>query len=206
MNRTVSALGALLLGVPAAVAAPGPKGGDAPPLYFPTAVGATAVRQQTTGKLTGEMTDTVTEVQKIGDGVRVTIERTSKSGFPPVKYQTDVSAKGLTQVRFGRREFDPPTPLLKLPAKAGDAWEWENRAAEAGRPRKIKFKVVGEEEVEVPAGKFKAVRVAEEEEMRGHTTKHESWYAPDVGLVKRVTQLVVGEGVIVLKSFTPGKR
>jgi hypothetical protein len=96
--------------------------------------------------------------------------------------------------------------LLKLPAKAGDTWEWEDRAADAGRRQKIKFKIVGEEEVEVPAGKFKAIRVSEEEEVRGRTTKHESWYAPDVGLVKRVTQLVVGEGVILLKSFTPGKR
>jgi hypothetical protein len=206
MNGIVPALAALLLGVPAALAAPGPKAGDAPPLYFPTTVGATAVREQTTGKLVGETTDTVTEVTKTADGVRVTVERTSKSGLRPVKYQTDVSAKGLAQVRFGPREFDPPTPLLKLPAKAGDTWEWEDRADEVRGPRKIKFRVVGEEEVEVPAGKFKSIRVAEEEEVRGRTSKHESWYAPDVGLVKRVTQLVVGEGVIVLKSFTPGKR
>jgi hypothetical protein len=201
MARTLAAVGGFILAIPLGLAAPGGKDAADPPPYFPTAVGTTAVYQADAGRLSMESTDKVTEVTKTPDGVRVTVERSSESGFRPATFETDVTAKGLAQVRFGRRANDPPMPLLRLPAKAGDAWEWEDRAA----GRKIQFKVVGEEEVTVPAGKFKAIRVAEEETVRGQTTRHESWYAPKVGLVKRVTPLVVGEQVIVLKSFTAGK-
>ena len=49
--------------------------------------------------------------------------------------------------------------LEQLPAKPGTAWEWEGQPASGADPPKVQFKVVGEEEVEVPAGKFKAIRV-----------------------------------------------
>jgi hypothetical protein len=205
MLRFVTVVCGSFLIVQLALGAPGPKLADGPPAYFPSAVGATAVYQSTAGKLSMEMTDKVTDVVKTSDGVRVTIERTSSSSSKAVTIETDVSAKGLAEGRFGSRENDPPIPRLRLPFKAGDSWDWEPRKADDVRQRKFKFKLVGEEEVEVPAGKFKAVRVAEEEESRGRTTRHDAWYAPKVGLIKRTTQLLVGEQVIVLKSFTPGK-
>jgi DUF3108-like len=72
-------------------------------------------------------------------------------------------------------------------------------------PRKVKFKAVGEEEVEVPAGRFKAVRVEQVEEVRGRPTRAEEWYAPGVGLVRRVSHQGAIRQVVELQSFTPGK-
>jgi hypothetical protein len=62
-----------------------------------------------------------------------------------------------------------------------------------------------EEEVEVPAGKFKALRVEAEQELGANVFKSTLWYAPGVGLVKSVTNTNGTERVQVLKSFTPGK-
>jgi hypothetical protein len=61
----------------------------------------------------------------------------------------------------------------------------------------------GFEEVEVPAGKYRAVRVDTAAGMfNGNPVEAKAWYAPGIGLVK-------SEGSfghkLVLKSFTPGK-
>jgi hypothetical protein len=196
----VSRLTALLLIVALAAgapAAPGSKGGDTP-LYFPTTVGDTAVYETTLGKLRYEHTHRVTKAAKECDGVRVTVED-KEFGRPPQEYEKVVSAAGLRHTRTFGQELDPPAPDLRLPAKAGDRWAWE---AAGGTTR---YTVVGEEEVEVPAGKFKAVRV--KKERTDGKSRSEVWWAPGVGLVKQVFD--VGDNtqqVQVLKSFTPAEK
>ena len=205
MTRSTAAVWALVFVASVTLAAPGRKPAAGPPLYFPTAVGATAVYQTTIGALTMEGPYRVTAVQRTRDGFRVTVDRGSP-GKPAAQDQTDVTAKGLTLLQFGNREIDPPTPVLRLPAKAGDTWDWAAAAADGVPARKTKFKVVGEEEVEVPAGKFKAIHVEQEVEANGKTVRFEEWYAPNVGLVKKVFHhLGATKQVQVLKSFTPGK-
>jgi hypothetical protein len=74
----------------------------------------------------------------------------------------------------GRKEATPE-PILKLPAKSGDTWTSEfphiqvrtNKLKDGGgqedavedRMVELKHKVGKEEEVQVPAGKFKAIPV-----------------------------------------------
>lgn len=203
MSRSVAAVSALLLAGSITPAAPRPKAGNA--LYFPTAVGDTAVYLITIEDLRMEGTYRVTAVQRTRDGFRVTVDRGS-AGKPAALDQTDVSAEGLTLLQFGNRAIDPPTPVLRLPAKAGDTWEWAAPKADGVPARKTKFKVVGEEEVDVPAGKFKAIHVEQEVEANGRTVRYEEWYAAEVGLVKKVFHhLGATKQVQVLKSFTAGK-
>jgi hypothetical protein len=206
MNRFLPLAATLAVAVAGAAAAPAPKAGDGPPPYYPTVAESKATYQTTIGDLKFEHTERVTEVAKVRDGFRVTVERAS-AGKPAVVDQMDVSAKGLTQRQYGGRAVDPPTPELRLPAKAGDTWEWEAPGVGDGPSRKITFKVIGEEEVEVPAGKFKAVRVERELEVGKVTQRSEGWYAPEVGLVKKVFHhLGAAKQVQELKSFTPGKK
>jgi hypothetical protein len=62
------------------------------------------------------------------------------------------------------------------------------------------------EEVEVPAGKFEAVRVEGVVDLgTGRTQKSVEWHAVGVGVVKLVVDRGGGEQTTVLKSFTPGK-
>lgn len=148
----------------------------------------------------------VTKAEKTGATVRVTIERGS-GGKPAVQDQTDVSAKGLSLVQFGDRAIEPPAPLLRLPAKAGDTWKWEAEKKEGAPAQKTTYKVIGEEEIEVPAGKFKAIRVEQTTETNGRTARYEEWYAPRVGLVKKVFHhLGTTKQVQELKSLTIEKK
>jgi hypothetical protein len=98
-----------------------------------------------------------------------------------------VSTRGLRQEREladGKVAW-----LLKSNAKAGHSWEVPDRGTRT---------VHGPEDVQVPAGKFKALRVVWEHD--GGTLT--SWYAPGVGEIKRVEKRG-GQDVVTrnLKSF-----
>jgi hypothetical protein len=101
--------------------------------------------------------------------------------------------------------------LLKLPAKEGDKWEFDTPAQRDERGRGLRGEkgtvTVGPTEVvEVPAGKFRAVRLEiAVTAINGDAVpeiRYTSWYAPEVGLVKMTRGT---EWTRVLKSFTPGK-
>jgi hypothetical protein len=102
--------------------------------------------------------------------------------------QFDVSAGGLVRVRGGpgAGTIDPPRAELRLPAKAGAAWTWDALGPDHNPPMKVAYKVVEEGEVEVPAGKFRAVRVEAVLTAGPLTHRTEKWYASRVGVVKRV--------------------
>jgi hypothetical protein len=119
-----------------------------------------------------------------------------------------VSASGLVRLRGGpgAGAIDPPREELRLPAKAGNAWTWDPAGASHNPPTTVTYKVVGEEEVEVPAGKFKAVRVEAVWAAGPVTHRTETWYAPRVGMVKRVVGVGKDQQETELLSFSaPGK-
>lgn len=65
------------------------------------------------------------------------------------------------------------------------------------------YTAFGPEVVEVPAGRFAAIRVEQESSpFADKAVKSTSWYAPGVGLVKKVHP---DGSAQVLKSFTPGR-
>jgi hypothetical protein len=80
----------------------------------------------------------------------------------------------------GRNWFGP---LLAV-RRSGDTWveEW----AEDRRLREMAVTSVGEELVEVPAGRFTALRVRAEEGPPGNRIVEEYWYAPGTGPVKTI--------------------
>ncbi len=188
---------ALLIAVPVS-AAPAVKGTGGP-VYFPIQVGAKTVMETTVdgpfGKTPGaiETVQTVTKVEGKDGTYRVTVERESKAKNFVTMYE--VSAKGVFRVAIDGSALAEPVPLLKLPARPGDTWKTATGTATVGK----------EEEIEVPAGKFKAVPVTTERELAGRTLKTTTWLAPDVGVIKRVSTVNDINTVNVLKSFTPGK-
>lgn len=97
-----------------------------------------------------------------------------------------------------RVEFAPALPLYRFPLEAGKGWVDTVQAVDPGSGRKTAVKVFAKaiawEEVTVPAGKFRALKVrrsiAPED---GDTTRSRTtvtlidWYAPQVdGTVKRI--------------------
>jgi hypothetical protein len=189
-------LAALLL------AAPVPKEGEKPILYLPTKEGTKLVYETKVGDEGGrEYTETVAKAEAKGGSHRVTLEQVS--GKTTRRTVFEVSATGVARIAVDEKDLTTPVPVLKIPAKAGDKW-----TANGDRDT---YKVGKEEEVEVPAGKFKAIPVESERAVKGPggravTMKTTTWYAPDVGEVKRVGKNLFNQEVTtVLKSITPGK-
>jgi hypothetical protein len=169
-------------------AAPAPKGKDA--VYFPTKEGDTRVYEIRVGdKVEGSFKDKVTKVEKKDEGLDVTIARDGPgtSAFVTV---ISVTKEGLFRVAFDGESLEKPIPLLKMPAKVGTKWELDGGAT---------YTITKEEEVEVPAGKFPAIRV---ESVSG-TSKTLLWFAPNVGLIKMQSE--GSDRVHVLKEFKAGK-
>jgi hypothetical protein len=206
MIRCLSSLAATLLALPAAPAAPRAKDGNRPAAYFPTRVGAKWVYDD------GKETESVREVTAVHvqrDQTIVTVSEAGPKGAV-VAERVAVSAAGICRLEFNGFPLDRYW-LLKLPAKEGDRWEFDTPAQQDERGRGLRGEkgtvTVGPtEEVEVPAGSYRAVRLEiAVTAINGKAVpaiRYTSWYAPVVGLVKMTRGT---EWTRVLKSFTPSK-
>jgi len=179
------------------------KARDGRSLYFPTRAGAKWVYAVTARKTTSEIVETVSAAEEKGSGYRVTTEIGSTPDAN-VRVVTDVSARGLYQAEFAGKVYADPVPLLKLPAKAGDSWTAEFEVPAINGKVRFTYTVKDEEEVEVPGGKFKALRVEWKADPDVLTMTATRWYAPGVGLVKEVTSSGGAGQTRVLKSFRSG--
>jgi hypothetical protein len=176
---------------------PAPKPKAAAPVYFhPTREGDTRVYTTRTGGSAGELEDRVEKVEATGDQVRVTTARRTPVGLT-IRTTLNVSAAGVTRLPRTGSDREDPFPLLQLPAKVGDRWSPTDGLA---------YRVAAvDEAVEVPAGRFKAVRVEVEFEGATVPVRQAFWYAPGVGLVKETGEFNGETREVALKSFAPGK-
>src|SRR5262245_1080923 len=202
MIRFLFSLAAILLALPAAPAAP--RAQDRPATYFPTRVGDRWVYDD------GKEKESVREVTAVEVKREETIVTVSEPGRKAVAERVSVSAAGVRRLEFNGFTLDGYW-LIKLPAKEGDKWEFDYPNQRDGQGRGLRGEkgtvTVGPtEEVEVPAGKFRAVRLEIEvtaiNGKAGPEIRYTSLYAPEVGLVKMTRG---SEWTRVLKSFTPGK-
>ena len=184
-------------GCPAILATPVPNPEEKTPLYFPIKEGTRLVYQVRSRA----RTETIAKVEAKGEVFRVTVERGPNEKW---KFVYEVSAKGVALVVGNGEELASPRPILKLPAKEGDKWTAkENNVT-------YSYTVGKEEEIEVPAGKFKAIPITSEIVISGPggkkgTLKETTWFAPGTGEVKRVVKSPGGnESETVLKSITLG--
>jgi hypothetical protein len=111
--------------------------------------------------------------------------------------------EGVFRYRMSGAEVAPPVCFLKYPVKEGETWDAESTIGP--QQLKMSFKSARQEDVVLPAGKFKAVSVAFENNMDGFQLKTRSWYARDIGMVKERRE--IGEQTITmdLVTFESGK-
>jgi hypothetical protein len=172
-------------------AAPAPKTKEV--FFFPTKGGDKREYEVRNGdQASSSFTDLVTKVETADKALHVTVSR-DYSDTRPFVTTIAVSADGLFRVAANGKTLDRPVPLFKTPAKVGTKWD-------AGGDSPVSYEIVKEEDIEVPAGKYKALRVEATYEGKVQTVL---WFAPSVGLVKMTNP---GSDVsTVLKAFTPGK-
>jgi hypothetical protein len=168
-------------------------------LYYPIKVGDKLVYEFTReGEASIERTITITaSEEKEGEWI-VTTEH-----FPAEvsNGKLRISKKGVFQIEMTGTVLEPPVPVLQLPAKVGDTWEVIGIKSIPTHTNKV----MGEEEVNVPAGKYKAIRIDTTIPLDPKPITFSYWHAPGVGVVKFASTSGQKEYTQVLKSFTPGK-
>ncbi len=99
--------------------------------------------------------------------------------------------------------FKPAVPRVIYPLVPGTQVHWEGRLKVAWVDKPIIFDgtVQGWEEIEVPAGKFKCIKLYYHEKRGEEVIDEYAWYAEGVGQVKYDG----GEYIKELKSYTRGK-
>jgi hypothetical protein len=198
LNKGVAAGLAMLFFLSAClpgIAGPPPKKKPPPPPdYFPLRPGYwwnyNSITQS--GTVSG-FTVTVKAADRLPDGVVTYLVETVSTGFKPFQ---DVYAKPKGWVLMLRQQFlttgdtgvyAPVKQYLKNPLRSGDTWEWSGTGTAMNVPISEVNAVDGPEEVIVPAGKFRAMRVTTQVVQSGAPVKKIYWYAPGVGMVKSAT-------------------
>lgn len=178
---------------------PAPEAKVEDSLYYPLKVGTTWEYKLTTKGKTQTATVKVAKHEKVGNTMCALLE-TSVDGNVSATEHVSASKDGVFRNTFGGQEITPPVCFLKLPVKKGESWKVDSKiGAQSG---KATF-VSGEDEVTVPAGKYKAVTAkAEDFEAAGVKVPITYWFAPGVGIVKQVVKINDQEILIELVKFT----
>jgi hypothetical protein len=114
-----------------------------------------------------------------------------------------VTDDGVYRTAINGIKPDAPVCFLKLPAKKGDKWDVDTKIE--GQVVKGTF-TTDEEEVTVPAGKYKTIKVeAKDFNIGGTQATIVCWYAEKVGIVKRSYRVGKREFVHELEKFAEGK-
>ena len=143
---------------------------------FPTTVGDRWVTEMRYQTHTTEFTEVVTAVEKKDGGLLVTVGRESAGVVGPNQSQVRVTDKGLFRLSNLGTVYDAPYCVLQLPPRPGDNWASEVKSGGAVTST-FKYKTIREEDVEVPAGKFRAVRIEVDIDSRGRTSRSVLWYS-----------------------------
>lgn len=178
--------------------APVPPGAY-PPIYFPTQVGTRWVYLYPSSQ---EGIEIIKNVERCHECSVVTIEYFDENGKSLVQVLS-VSREKVCVIEDWVCKYGDPLPWVKTAAKPRDSWQiatwYKFKGADKYAVGKAgTFTYLRTEKVKVPAGEFQAMCI----EARGIMGWSETrWYAPGVGLVKRINN---ANQTIVLKSFVLG--
>ncbi len=96
-----------------------------------------------------------------------------------------VTDKGVFRYRNNNQEINPPVCLLRYPAKSGDKWDGDITVGKEKGNYSCETK---DDNVEVPAGKFKTLKVTVTLQAKGQNVTTSYWFAKDVGFVKQTVE------------------
>jgi len=173
--------------------------------YYPLKVGNkwTYQIESDTAAKGSKLINQIAKIEKI-DGVSLSRLETTMKGRVAATEHLSVNEKGIFRDRVNGGEITPPICLLKFPIKKGATWKSESMAGNE------KLKVAcksDEEEIEVPAGKFKTVKVVMDAEVvgAGIIVSTSYWFAQGVGVVKQHVNINSMQFSMLLEKFEEDK-
>lgn len=154
-------------------------------------------------KGSAKLVNQIAKIEKIDNVSLARLETTAKERIAATEHLS-VNEKGIFRHRYNGVEITPPICLLKFPIKKNDSWKTESVTG------KEKVKMVcksDEEEIEVPAGKFKTVKVVLDAEVvdAGIIVSTTYWFASRTGIVKQHVNINGMQFSILLEKFEEGK-
>lgn len=88
-------------------------------------------------------------------------------------------------------KFNPPQTMIAASLKPGTTWNFDGRAGELQVHQE--YNVIGQEDIEVPAGEFHAFHIRGEQRSPSRMMI-DRWFVPGTGIVKDVTTMVAADG------------
>ena len=165
--------------------------------YYPLKVGTQWQYQIGTVQVTMR----VAKLEKVGDEMCGVVE-SSVEGKVVATEHISSKADGIFRHTFNGMKASEPLCILKLPEKNGEEWQkWKFDAKIANETVKGAF-ICGQDEITVPAGKFKTVTAFTTEcDLNGNKAEFKYWFASGVGIVKQSINIGGREIVSELKEF-----
>jgi len=154
--------------------------------YYPLKVGnkwTYQIESDTIAKGTAKLTNQIAKIEKIDEVPLSRLETTAKGKIVASEHLS-INDKGIFRNRYNGIEVTPPICMLKFPVKKGSSWKTESNVGD----EKLKVSCKSdEEEIEVPAGKFKTIKVIMDAEVTGAgiIVSTTYWFAQGVGVVKQ---------------------
>jgi len=176
---------------------------DKTPDYYPLKVGTKWEYQLDVGK--GQKFTVVYQIAKVENvnGKPQAVMEQLVNGEVQATEHVGVEPGGVFKYRFKEVEVSPPVCLLKYPVKEGLSWETETKIG--GKQLTVSGREGGTEEIQVPAGKYRAISAKIDTAVDGQKVSTTYWFAPDVGIVKQSMGIPGLTFSMELLKFEPGK-
>lgn len=169
--------------------------------YYPLAVGNEWKYRVEVGGNSAQAVSKIAKIETI-DGVAMARLEATVNGNIVATEHLRATDKGVYRHRNNGQEITPPIMLLKYPAKAGDKWEGDITVGKEKGKYSCESK---EENIEVTAGKYKAVKVTIRLESKGQNVTTAYWFVKDVGFVRQTVEAGDLNINMELEKFEPGK-
>jgi hypothetical protein len=175
----------------------------APMDYYPLKVGNKWACKLEEGTNTSKVNVQITRTEKKGDLEMVVVEA-NRDGKVLSEHLAS-NSKGVFRYKIGGMELPTPVCVIQYPVKKGDAWESSTPAGGEGVSYSFKSKTGDVEELKVPAGTYKAVKVETDGQVGPQKMRITTWFAPYVGPVKQLVEIMGKTTKLELEKFEEGK-
>ncbi len=176
------------------------------PDYFPAPKGAEwNYKIATSSGMSMDMRLLVTAVTKLADGTGYEVVISSFTPTETINTYHKVAGwvltdKSVTPSANYTFDYLKDINTLMNPLVSGKTWKYEGKGG--GLDITQDWTCVGPENVKVPAGDFKAIKVTSTSDYGGNVTKYIFWYVDRVGMVKSVTEAGGVTSTTELQNYT----
>ena len=147
-----------------------------------------------------------TQIEKIGAVNCVRLEGRLR-GQTVANEHLAIRKEGVFRYRLDGVDIEPPLPICKPIGRSSKAWKLDYKVGE--KKASIAYELDWDD-IAVPLGKYKALRIQSEVPDGNSKLKNTCWYASKVGMVKQVIDDGDNKIVLELEKFerdrVPGKK